>query len=238
MPAGTHLVTFRELSAVATDVPPGKRPGPPDTALHRSVIAAVFAHHSIVPLPPGVVFRRSDTLVNWLELHYAALHDALQYVEGRAEARLHVRPAGTPGRKAPPAGAAEAAYSQLSASALDIFRTLGRDVAAWIVVPRKTAGPPGVMEPRPTSSPTDAAGPGSGDGVADRGDRHPGRDFGPGTDGGRDVADISASFLLERSHWREFAEAVAGQARRSSALDLTLTGPWPPYDFVRLQFGG
>ena len=28
------------------------------------------------------------------------------------------------------------------------------------------------------------------------------------------------------------------EAERQSALDFQVTGPWPPYDFVRMQFGG
>jgi len=47
----------------------------------------------------------------------------------------------------------------------------------------------------------------------------------------------SAGFLVERELWTEFAEAVADEQNRHDALSVQLTGPWPPYDFVRLQFG-
>jgi Gas vesicle synthesis protein GvpL/GvpF len=54
----------------------------------------------------------------------------------------------------------------------------------------------------------------------------------------RDAGEASASFLVDRSRWRAFADAVAGEQHRDPGLEVRLTGPWPPYDFVRLQFGG
>jgi hypothetical protein len=54
----------------------------------------------------------------------------------------------------------------------------------------------------------------------------------------RDAGEASASFLVDRSRWRAFADAVAGEQHRDPELEVRLTGPWPPYDFVRLQFGG
>jgi hypothetical protein len=55
---------------------------------------------------------------------------------------------------------------------------------------------------------------------------------------GRDADEASASFLVDRSRWRAFADAVAGEQHRDLEIEVRLTGPWPPYDFVRLQFGG
>ncbi len=48
---------------------------------------------------------------------------------------------------------------------------------------------------------------------------------------------VRASFLVETDRWQSFEEAVSGEARRQTALDFRVTGPWPPYDFVRMQFG-
>ncbi|MGH7720478.1 MAG: GvpL/GvpF family gas vesicle protein, partial [Gemmatimonadaceae bacterium] len=50
-------------------------------------------------------------------------------------------------------------------------------------------------------------------------------------------AELSAAFLLPRDAWGEFSERVAELARHSDSLDFELTGPWPPYDFVRIDFG-
>jgi len=47
-----------------------------------------------------------------------------------------------------------------------------------------------------------------------------------------------ASFLVDLEHWNSFADLVAKEDQRQTALDFHLSGPWPPYDFVRMQFGG
>jgi hypothetical protein len=44
------------------------------------------------------------------------------------------------------------------------------------------------------------------------------------------------SFLIDRSRWETFEEAVALQGRRHGALRLECSGPWPAYDFVQMQF--
>jgi hypothetical protein len=47
-----------------------------------------------------------------------------------------------------------------------------------------------------------------------------------------------ASFLVERERWAQFEAAVLEEGRRDPELRYRVTGPWPPYDFVRMQFGG
>ena len=47
-----------------------------------------------------------------------------------------------------------------------------------------------------------------------------------------------ASFLVELEQWSAFADLVAKEDARQTALDFHLSGPWPPYDFVKMQFGG
>jgi hypothetical protein len=49
---------------------------------------------------------------------------------------------------------------------------------------------------------------------------------------------VVGSFLVERERWRTFEDAAAQLGRSSSGIAVRLSGPWPPYDFVRLQFGG
>lgn len=46
---------------------------------------------------------------------------------------------------------------------------------------------------------------------------------------------VSSAFLLERARLLEFETIVAEQARQWASLDFELTGPWPPYDFVRMD---
>jgi len=47
-----------------------------------------------------------------------------------------------------------------------------------------------------------------------------------------------ASFLVDTQRWETFKETVNKEAQRQPALAFGVTGPWPPYDFVRMQFGG
>jgi hypothetical protein len=53
---------------------------------------------------------------------------------------------------------------------------------------------------------------------------------------GGDGAPAAASFLVERARWDVFAGVVAQEGERLSDVTLRLSGPWPPYDFVRMQF--
>jgi len=56
----------------------------------------------------------------------------------------------------------------------------------------------------------------------------------PATPGGRTA---EASFLVERDKWGVFDNAVDEERRRLPELAIEQSGPLPPYDFVRLQFG-
>lgn len=49
---------------------------------------------------------------------------------------------------------------------------------------------------------------------------------------------LSASFLVERDLWKDFEGAVEEQRDAHHHLRFEFTGPWAPYDFVRMQFGG
>lgn len=57
-----------------------------------------------------------------------------------------------------------------------------------------------------------------------------------GAAGAAGVAAV-ASFLVDRDRWDAFEAVVAEEGRRDPELQFRLTGPWPPYDFVRMQFG-
>jgi hypothetical protein len=53
----------------------------------------------------------------------------------------------------------------------------------------------------------------------------------------RSDAVMSVAYLVARDRWAEFSDLVAEEARRRPELRVSQTGPWPPYDFVRMQFG-
>lgn len=48
---------------------------------------------------------------------------------------------------------------------------------------------------------------------------------------------LSGAFLVERELSREFERGVAEAKAAQPKLSIDLTGPWAPYDFVRMQFG-
>jgi len=48
---------------------------------------------------------------------------------------------------------------------------------------------------------------------------------------------LSAAFLIEQELWKDFVSKVEEQGTRVPNVRLELTGPWPPYDFVQMQFG-
>lgn len=48
---------------------------------------------------------------------------------------------------------------------------------------------------------------------------------------------IGASFLVERTLWHEFEEEVAAVSHDPDTTRVTMTGPWPPYDFVTIELG-
>lgn len=193
LPGAGNPVVFRDLVALTADTP-SARPSiaPGDLDAHRAAVAAAFAQHPVLPAPPGTVFRTGDSLMRWLELHYVTLRDALSFVEGRAEARVHVarRAHGAPGARG------EELAIDIDAVANDAFRVLRRHAVASVAL-RTT-----------------------------------------GAESAPDAAAASAAFLVERDRWRTFEDVVAEEARRDPELIFRLTGPWPPYDFVSMEFGG
>jgi len=195
LPAGALLVPVRDLAAVVAETRHARPAvGPQELVAHRAAVAAVFARHSILPAPPGVVFRGRDPLARWLDLHYVTLSDALGFVEGRAGARVHVGRRG--GAEVAAGSPAEELAIDIDGVAADIFRVLRRHAVASVPIP-----------PAPGEAAATSAG-------------------------------STSSFLVERDQWRRFEEVVAQEGRRDPDLLFRLTGPWPPYDFVRMEFGG
>jgi hypothetical protein len=48
---------------------------------------------------------------------------------------------------------------------------------------------------------------------------------------------LSGAFLVERDLWKDFLSAIDEQRDAHHLLQFDVTGPWAPYDFVRMQFG-
>ena len=216
MPDGACVVPFRDLAAITTECSPGeafswrRTPAPPNLDTYRGVIEAVFEQCSIVPAPPGIIFRSRQAIVRWMELHYVALSDAHAFIDGRAVGRVHVE------RRAPLLAGANVRHERLAGEAV------AREVFRSPVGSRRHLDPdrgrPGQRDRRVSRRPTDRRAATAELTVASEGSQ--------------------ASFLIDRAHWADFEAAVAEEDRRDAALGVWVSGPWPPYDFVRLQFGG
>ncbi|MEO5579545.1 MAG: GvpL/GvpF family gas vesicle protein [Gemmatimonadaceae bacterium] len=191
---GTTVIPFRALAAV---VAPSRYVrvviDEGEMNEYTRILEEVQAGASVLPAPPGTVFRSRDNLARWLELHYFTLTQAMGSIEGHSQARLTiVKSAGVDPDDATPGEAKENA-KQLQAMAAQSMRVLRGQAAATVNLS-----------------------------VAD------------------DETTIiaQASFLVETERWDVFSELVAKEDERHTSLDFRLTGPWPPYDFVQMQFGG
>jgi hypothetical protein len=85
VPSGTALVSFRDLGAVVT---PAEyvSVSVSDEMLteYIRVVDTLYASGPIVPAPPGTVFKSVAMLTQWMELHYAKLHETLDLIARRA----------------------------------------------------------------------------------------------------------------------------------------------------------
>ena len=182
---GLKLLLFRDLAAVTQEGDfKGGEVDTPEIEQHLSIVQGLFTHDPILPAPVGCVFRNSEVLQRWMELHYVAISDALAWVEDRHAARVHITRA--MGRESD-----KEAGSDLAAIAAEVTRSLRRRSVS--AVPLRSEEVTGIV--------------------------------------------LSAAYLVERDLWEEFSDAVKDEADRHPAVKMELTGPWPPYDFVRLQFG-
>ncbi len=184
----TMRVTFRELSAIVTeqtDFTLDESVTPELIRSHQAIVDRIFRRAAVLPAPLGVVFRAPDVLTRWMELHYVSLTGALEFVDDRAVARVHVV------RKDGKSEDLEAG-SDIAAAAAEVMRALRRRAVA--TVPLRLEEITGLV--------------------------------------------LSASFLVERDLWKEFLVGVEEQEDAHHLVRFDVTGPWAPYDFVRMQFEG
>ncbi len=191
---GTSLIPFRAVAAV---VAPSRyaRVVIDETEMNEytRILEEVQGTTSVLPAPPGTVFRSRDHLARWLELHYFTLTQAMGSIEGHSQARLTVVKSAGVDPKDATAGESKESAKQLQAMAAQSMRVLRGQAAATINL---------TVPDEETSL----------------------------------IA--RASFLVETERWGVFGELVAKEDDRHTSLDFHLTGPWPAYDFVQMQFGG
>jgi len=188
LPEGTSVVQHRSLGAIVEPTAySSAKLEEADLERYATVVDEAFKLCTILPAPPGTIFKSHGTLSHWLELHYFTLTDAMSVVEGNVAARVSIG-AGAKVKE-------DEATKSFQALAAEALRLLRGNAAATVVIPiPENEGKEGVI--------------------------------------------ARASFLVASEKWDSFKSIVSQESRRQPALDVQLTGPWPPYDFVRMQFGG
>ena len=185
---GTTLVHYRALAAIVEPSPYASiNLDDGEMAKYLAVLEKAYSHVTVLPAPPGTVFKSQPTLTRWLELHYFTLTEALSVVDGHAAARVSII-----SQRTQEDGDGEKSFAALAAESLRLLRS---QAAATVTLPKAEGD--------------------EEDGVVAR-----------------------ASFLIDSQRWQSFQDTVSKEARRQSSLEFKVTGPWPPYDFVRMQFGG
>ena len=183
----TTVVPFRDLCAVVSEQKAFAldEASAEQVQQHQAIVDRIFRRAAVLPAPVGVVFRAPDILTRWMELHYVSLTGALEFVDDRAVARVHVV-------RADGKNDDMEAGSDLAAAAAESFRALRRRAVAS--VPLRLEQVTGLV--------------------------------------------LSAAFLVERDSWKEFSVGVAELQDAHHLMRFEMTGPWAPYDFVRMQFEG
>jgi len=170
-------VRYRDLEAlvraVPYELPPG---GEEELRAHQRVVDAALRRGAVLPLPYGVVFQGRRQLIRLLQEQYLVIDEALSFVAGAWEVRLHM------------AAAAGEQTAELGDIAMQCYTELRRHARAAVPL--------------------------------------------AGEEGKRL---LTAAFLVERTTWIEFVERADDLGSAHPELTFDVTGPWPPYDFVRIS---
>lgn len=171
---GLLRVRYRDLEAIVRPVPfrlPDMNAG--SIAEHQRIVEGEMRRGTILPAPFGMVFRGRRPLLKMLQTQYLVLDEALGFVDGQCEVRLHVL-------------AADGVELQDATDiALQSYSELRRHARAAVPFPREN----------------------------------------------RRV--LSAAFLVDKSGWVDFIQRAEDIGAQHTELSIDITGPWPPYDFVR-----
>ncbi|MCC6318797.1 MAG: GvpL/GvpF family gas vesicle protein [Gemmatimonadaceae bacterium] len=115
------VVSLRDLIALVRRVPYARVDA---TSLaigeYRAVVEGAFTNQPVVPVPFGAVFRSRDALVRWMELHYVALREGLEFVHDKAAARVRM------------VARVDAAGPDFEAAVFDSMRVLTRHAVATV----------------------------------------------------------------------------------------------------------
>ena len=168
-------IRYRDLEALVRAVP-FTMPQVDREAVqdHQRVLWNASKRETVLPSPPGIVFRGRRAVIRFLQEQYIPLEEGIALVEGHWEIRLHLKPA------------IPEARSEASEAALHVYSELRRFARAAFPFAHT--------------------------------DEHV----------------LSAAFLVNRTTWLQFMDHTEELGHRHADLVFDVTGPWPPYDFVRM----
>jgi len=171
---GLLRVRYRDLEAIVRPVPfEALELEAGGVAEHQRVVEMAMRRGTILPAPFGIVFQGRRPLLRMLQEQYLMLDEALGFVDGQCEIRLHL------------ATVEPAEIQSASDAALQLYSELRRHARAAVPFPRD--------------------------------DNHV----------------LSAAFLVDKGAWVEFIQRAEELGSHHTELSVDITGPWPPYDFVR-----
>ncbi len=168
------MVRYRDLEALVRPAPyETPEVGKDQLQAHQRMVEGAMRRDTILPAPFGIVFRSRRHVIRFLEDQYIVLDEALAFLDGHWELRLHV--SATEEDDAP----------ELHELAVHLYSELRRFARAAV----------------------------------------------PLSQGGL----LDAAFLVDRTAWIEFVERADDMSASHPELAFDVTGPWPPYDFVKMN---
>lgn len=133
-------IRYRDLDAIV-------RPAPfavpvleaEELSAHQRVVEACMRGATVLPMPCGVIFRDRRELIRWIEDQYLSLDEALSFLDGHWELRIHMNMRG--GSDAGPevvdlAAHVYAELRRIAHAALPLARSGRRLFSAAFLVPR------------------------------------------------------------------------------------------------------
>jgi hypothetical protein len=167
-------VRYRDLEALVRPAP-YETPalGKEELQAHQQMVENAMRRDTILPAPYGIVFRSRRHVIRFLEDQYIVLDEALAFLDGHWELRLHI------------SAAEDDAGPELHELATHLYSELRRFARAAVPL--------------------------------DEGDI------------------LGAAFLVDRTAWIEFVERADDLSTSHPEVSFDITGPWPPYDFVKMN---
>jgi len=229
-----RLVEHEHLAAVVSDVPleEFRRSVDPDRDLqwlgvkvtaHNQVIQAVAASSPVIPLQFATILRSDRDVIGLLDRHHEELQSALANLEGQAEFGVKIR------RAQPPNNAVHAVESDDDAGTGSGTAYMTRKHKARIGRERRQESLHQLAHnchQRLAECATDSR-------LLQIGAAHTAR-----LENGSGELLINGAYLVRDPHRHQFQMLVHQLTAESEEQGLTneLSGPWPPYNFVNLNF--